>query len=471
MGQYTIVLYHLSMWIPDLPTDGTPIFQQILASLERSISDGILQAGERLPPQRALARRLGVSVGTVTRAYEEADRRGWTIGHVGRGTFIAHAYQLDSVRTPGQWVDFSMNYPPMVAAERLLAEIWGKVRRRSDFLDALNYGPVEGLPQHRRLGAAWLSQTANVENVHPDRIVVTSGGQASMDLVFNALCKPGDSVLAEELTFSGMKALAQHRGYKLVAVSMDGEGIDPHALVGAVKASGAQVLYVMPTLQNPTGRCMSQARRKELIKVARRLKLWIVEDDNYAVYMDRRAAVPPLINMAPDICYYVCGLSKSLAPGLRTGFVVAPTGELGARIALGIRASSFATQSMGMLIAQQAIEDGAADQIIKENLRIIRTRSQLLRGALGLTGQKQAQASPHIWLPLCAADAERIEVRLARENVRVTGFMVPVVEGSKEFGLRFCVGAPRRDSDFERGLGIVKRVIAQRVDYALQAVV
>jgi hypothetical protein len=147
-----------------------------------------------------------------------------------------------------------------------------------------------------------------------------------MDLVFHSLCKPGDTVLAEGLTFSGMKALAQHRGYKLAGVSMDEEGIIPEALVEAVKTSGARVLYVMPTLQNPTGRCLGAARRRELIKTARRL----------------------------DICFYV---------------------------------------------------------------------------------------------------------------------MVPVVEGSREYGLRFCIGAPRRDVDFERGLGIVKRVLAQRVDYALQAVV
>jgi DNA-binding transcriptional MocR family regulator len=200
------------MWIPDLPTDGTPIFQQILAALERSISDGELEPGARLPPQRLLARRLGVSVGTITRAYEEADRRGLTIGHVGRGTFIAHAHEADGVRHPGPIVDLSLNAPPMIAAERLLGETWGKVRRRPEFLNALNYGPIEGFPEHRRLAAAWLARTAGTENVDPDRIVITCGGQASMDLVMNHLCQPGD-VFASCLAASGqLRGGSGHRG-------------------------------------------------------------------------------------------------------------------------------------------------------------------------------------------------------------------------------------------------------------------
>ena len=151
------------MWTPDLPTDGSPLFQQILAALERAIRDGGLKAGERLPPQRALAQKLGVSVGTVTRAYEEADRRGLTLGQVGRGTYIARAQESEGPLAQRSLVDLSMNVPPMVAAERLLMEAWGKVRRRPEFAKILNYGPVEGLPEYRRFASAWLSHTAGVE--------------------------------------------------------------------------------------------------------------------------------------------------------------------------------------------------------------------------------------------------------------------------------------------------------------------
>jgi DNA-binding transcriptional MocR family regulator len=459
------------MWLPNLPTDGTPIFQQILASLERSIRDGLLPPGERLPPQRALAEKLGVSVGTVTRAYEEADRRGLTVGHVGRGTYIAYAHEIDSTRSSAQFIDLSLNVPPMVAAERLLVETWGKVRRRTEFSEALNYGPVEGLPQHRRLIATWLTHTAGVETFDADRVVVTGGGQASMDLVFQHLCRPGEAILAEALTFAGMRALSRHRGYRLIPVAMDSEGLLPDSVAALAEETGARVLYTMPTLQNPTASTLSAARRESLIEIARRHQLTIVEDDVYAVYVDRRIAPAPLVNLAPEITYYVSGLSKSLAPGLRTGFVIAPSAALAAAVAVAVRATCFSAQSMGLLIAQQAIEDGAADQIIRENRQLLRTRGQALRAALGLPPSKPGIYSPHVWLPSSEREARRLETQLLHNQVRVMGAAESVLDARGGSGLRFCVGATRRNVDFERALSGIHRAVAQPPDLDLRAAV
>jgi DNA-binding transcriptional MocR family regulator len=459
------------MWIPDLPTDGTPLFHQILAALERAIRDGGLKAGERLPPQRELARTLGVSVGTVTRAYEEADRRGLTLGHVGRGTYIARAEVTENARPARPLVDLSMNVAPMAAAERLLMEAWGKVRRRSEFSKTFNYGPVEGLPEYRQLMSRWLSHTAGVDPVDASRIVITNGAQGAMDLACSTLCKAGDTILVEELTFSGIKAIAQYRGYRLAPVAMDEEGILPDALAAAAQATGARALYTMPTLQNPTARILSLARRQELINVARRLEVALIEDDVYAAYVEPRDAPPPLVNLAPDITYYVSSLSKSLAPGLRTGVVIAPSAVLAARLAVGLRVSAHSAQSMGLLISQQAIEDGSAEQILKENRRLLRTRGGALRTVLNLRPERLASMSPHVWLPASHEEATRLEAQLLAENVRITGISDPVVDFSRGCGLRFCVGAPRRDADFERAVAAIQRVLNQPPDLSLRAAV
>lgn len=450
------------MWTPDLPTDGSPIFRQLFAALERAIADGVLGVGTRLPPQRSLAERLGVSVGTVTRAYEEADRQGLTVGHVGRGTFVAGAQGPDSPRKPSEIVDLSMNCPPMIAAERLLAETWGKVRRRRDFLDVLTYAPIEGSLHHRRLVASWLARTARLEPPAPGRIVITAGCQAAMDIVMSHLCGHGDVILAEELTFSGIKAIAQSRGYKLVGVPMDAEGIEPDALTRIAKASGSTVLYTMPTLHNPTGRTMSISRRKEIIKIARKAKITIVEDDNYAVYADSSSSVTPLASFAPDICYYVSGFSKSIAPGLRTGFAIAPDENSAIRLSQGVRTSCFAAQSMGLLLAQQAIEDGAAEQIMKENRRLVRFRNAFLVKLLGGEDAKAiAPWSPHIWIPMGESECDRVEAKLLRDGVRVTPASVPRLPKARECGLRICMGAPRREEDFRRAALQLHRVILQ----------
>jgi DNA-binding transcriptional MocR family regulator len=450
------------MWTPDLPTDGTPIFRQLFASIERAIADGVLAIGTKLPPQRSLAERLGVSVGTVTRAYEEADRQGLTVGHVGRGTFVAGSQGLDSPRKPSEGVDLSMNCPPMIAAERLLAETWGKVRRRRDFLDVLTYAPIEGSLHHRRLVASWLTRTARLETPSATRVVITAGCQAAMDIVISHLCGHGDTILAEELTFSGIKAIAQSRGYKLAGVPMDAEGIEPDSLVKIAKATGSSVLYTMPTLHNPTGRSTSTVRRKEIIKVARKAGITIVEDDNYAVYADGASNIVPLASLAPDICYYVSGFSKSIAPGLRTGFIVSPDEGSAIGLSQGVRTSCFAAQSMGLLIAQQAIEDGAAEQIIKENRRLVRSRNAFLVKLLGGEDAKTvAPWSPHVWIPMGESECERVEARLLREGVQVTPASVPRLPRARECGLRICVGAPRREEDFRRAASQVQRAILQ----------
>ena len=168
-----------------------------------------------------------------------------------------------------------------------------------------------------------------------------------------------------------------------------------------------------------------------------------------AVYADKRLAAPPLVNLAPDICYYVCGISKSIAPGLQSGFVIAPD-----------------------LIAQQAIEDGAAEQIIKENQRILKMRGLRLREVLAVSEPPQARCSPHVWLPLSGPEeAARFENRLLDDNVRVTGARVPVLEGAHEFGLRFCIGATRREMDFERALSSIRRFRTQPDERPQRAVI
>ena len=145
------------------------------------------------------------------------------------------------------------------------------------------------------MAAAWLARTARLETSVANRVVVTPGCQAAMDTVISRICKPGDAILAEELTFSGIKAIARQRGYELVGVSMDREGIDPEALAKAAKMTGATVLYTMPTMHNPTGRTMSSTRRKDVIKAARKAQITIVEDDVYAVFADPRLDIrPPL---------------------------------------------------------------------------------------------------------------------------------------------------------------------------------
>jgi 7-keto-8-aminopelargonate synthetase-like enzyme len=126
---------------------------------------------------------------------------------------------------------------------------------------------------------------------------------------------------------------------------------------------------------------------------------------------------------------------------------------------------------MGLLIAQQAIEDGSAEQILKENCKLLRTRGSAIRTALNLAPGPLQSMSPHVWLPATQGQAARFEAQLLAENVRITGISDPVVDASRGCGLRFCVGAPRRDVDFDRAVGAIQRVFNQPPDLSLRAAV
>ncbi len=125
----------------------------------------------------------------------------------------------------------------------------------------------------------------------------------------------------------------------------------------------------------------------------------------------------------------------------------------------------------GLLIAQQAIEDGSAEQILKENRRLLRARGGAMQSALKLRPDRFAAMSPHLWLPASAPEAIRLEALLLSENIRVTNVADPVLEPARGSGLRFCVGVARRDGDFERAVEIIGRVVNQPPDLSLRAAV
>src|SRR5580658_4291985 len=257
------------LWLPKLDPGSDSIYARIVASLERDVRLGAVVRGARLPPQRSLADHLNVSVGTVTKAYIEAERRGLVHAHVGRGTFVSDA---GSQRSAGEAardrvVDLSLNVAPHEAAARRFLST-PTVKRDLELLDGLAYSPAPGRDPHRRAAATWLSRVAHFE---PEwtRLLMTNGAQQAMSLVFGLLCRPKHTILCEAATFFGMRRLAEHCDYTLHGVQMDEEGLRPDALERAVKSTGAKVLYTMPTIQNPTSRTMSSGRREELARIVR----------------------------------------------------------------------------------------------------------------------------------------------------------------------------------------------------------
>ncbi len=446
-------------WTPALPDGDAPIYERLVEALRADVASGALPAGTRLPPQRDLAHRLGLGLGTVTRAYVEAEKAGLVSAHVGRGSFVNAPGAIGSPRRREGPINLAQNVALNWPASRVIGETMQRLRRRPDLADHLDYSPAAGLERHRRAAAEWLSRSAGFETADWRRLVCCAGAQQGLALAFGAVARPGDAVLCEASTFHGIRALAAHAGYRLKGVAMDDEGLRPDALEAAVAATGARVVAVLPTLQNPTGRIMSLARREAIVAVARRLDLILIEDDIYGAYAP--SAPPPLAMLAPERTFHVSGVSKTLAPGLRAGFVIAPDDAALERILETMRAIAYAPPGFGMLIAGQWIEDGTADAILAEIREETAARVDLARSILGnaLSGPATPTA-PHLWLPMSELEAERLAGRALRGGAEVTPPAAPIVEPGLVTGVRLALGAAADRVELEEGLRIVAAALA-----------
>ena len=442
-------LQMIDAWTPTLDDQPGALYERILRALERDAQAGVLAGGQRLPPQRILAHRMGLSVGTVTKAYLEAERRGLVIGQVGRGTFVADARAARAVASDADRViDLSRNVIPNQSAARHLAGL----KRRPDFQEVLDYAAPAGPDRHRRAAAAWLQRAARI-SIPWDRLVLTNGAQQAMWLSLGVICRPGDAVLCENATYYGLKSIAELNGYSLTGVEMDEEGVTPDALEAAVRRTGAKVVYLMPTMQNPTGKTMGRARREAIAETARRLQLWILEDDNYSLFApEDEGPLPPISALAPDRCFYISGASKCVSPGLRLGFLGCPSeAHLEAVIRI-VRATVYSPSAFGSLIFTTWVEDGVAYQIAEDVLREVLRRTAVAREVLEPKYAARVVAAPHLWLPMPELEAERAAGRALRAGVLVTAPDAPVVGARSLTGVRVCLGGPADVEEVRTGL-------------------
>jgi DNA-binding transcriptional MocR family regulator len=453
----------MTMWTPDLRQRSGPRYIAIAEALAEDAGGGRLRPGTRLPTHRDLADRLGVTVGTITRAYAEATRRGLVTGEVGRGTFVrASARPLAAVAPvpDAGLIDLSANLPPAVATQReaaTLARTLAALARRKDLGRLLAYPPEGGAREHRAAGAEWVRRGGFTTSV--ERVLVTSGSQHGMTSVFAALFGPGDVIATEALTYPGMKALAGLLALRLHGVAIDEHGLRPDAFAAACRTRRPKALYCVPTLQNPTTAVMPASRRQEIAAIARDHGVLIVEDDVHGRLLARPQ--PPLSSFAPENSVYVTGTSKVLAPGLRIGFTVAPP-ALGPRIAAAIRGTTWMAAPLMAEIASRWIQDGTAETILARKRKEAAARYRVARKALE---RFQVQAHPeayHLWLGLPKPWRAESYVEAARRaGVAVTSASAFAVgRGAAPEAVRLCLGAARDLDELSRAVTRLAALLA-----------
>jgi len=454
-------------WIPDLSQFPGPKYLSLTRALREAIRSGALPPGTQLPTVRDLAWDLHVTPGTVSRAYQMATQEGLLAATVGRGTFVAaraprlgptqSLFQERDLASEPWLVDFRSPQLPDVGQGAAFAQALQRIA--ADLGHSWDDYPTQrGEAPLRAAIVDWLSDR-QMGQIRAEDIALTHGGQNALLLIF-LCCLRGDRpvILAEDLAYPGIRHAARLVRAEVVGIELDDEGMVPDALEAACRRHSAQVLVLTPEAQNPTACRMSAARRAAIIEIARRYDLQVVEDDCYSV---AESDLPCLRALAPERCWYVGSLSKSISAALRFGFVVCPPG-MGEAGRLTAQHGFFALARPVSDLCLDLLRSGAAHEIRRGVQAEFSARLTHMVSALDGYRLSWQPGLPFIWVPLPTgwrgstftrmAESEGVLVRQADEYA--------LIHGRAPHALRIAVAGAIPRPRFDAAVAKIARLLA-----------
>lgn len=396
-------------------------YKLLVDAFATDIRSGRLSPGTRLPTHRQLAAKEGLALVTATRVYAELGAMGLVSGETGRGTFVRATslppgLGIDQHATTADLADLNFNYPSLPGQVELLRSALRQLASSGDLEALLRYQPHGGRQHERATIARHLA--CRGLTVEGDQVLIVNGAQHGLTATVMALLRPGDVVAVDALTYPGFKVLAETMRLELAPIPIASHGPDLRALERLCKNRQVRAVYAMPTLHNPVGWVMNAQQRHEFVWIARRHGLLIIEDAAYAFLPENPPA--PLAALAPETTVYVSGLSKSVATGLRVGFVAAP-GEWVPQIERAIRATTWNTAGVMSAIACGWLDDGTVTRLEIEKRHDAMMRQSMAAEVLAGLRRISHPASYFLWLPLAEeVRADLVAMALVREHISVS---------------------------------------------------
>lgn len=457
----------MTNWLPDLTSGSGPLYQRLADSIESDIDKGVIDAGAKLPPQRDLAYDIGTTVGTVGRAYQLLRERGLVSGEVGRGTYVLA--QGDSpkpdlepsgqgtrfIDAPTGKLRFDSTAAPDVGQGAIIAEVLARTAADRPH-DISSY--TRDFPERwHEAGSRWLSRSSFRPST--DSIVPTLGTHAAVIAAIAALTMPGDYVVFEHLTYSQISRSAGLIGRRTALVSTDEQGIDPEDFERVCAQKHPKMMFVMPTAKNPTLVTLSAERRQAIARIARAYNVVLIEDDLYGQLTDD--PTPLLAEYAPERTIVAGGLSKSVAAGIRGGWLSCPPAY---RHRIRV-AHKMMTGGLPFLLAEvgtRLVMSGQAGEIRQRCIAEIQARIAIVRETLAGFDFKAKDNVPFVWLTLpdpwlsgtfknaCLAQGVLID----DEDEFKAGRSEQVFHG-----VRFGVSQPRQSKDVAGGVAVIRRLL------------
>ncbi|MEB0045560.1 MULTISPECIES: PLP-dependent aminotransferase family protein [unclassified Pseudomonas] len=396
-------------------------YKSLVDTFAADIRAGRLPPGTRLPTHRQLAATEGLALVTASRVYAELEAMGLVSGETGRGTFVRETslppgQGIDQPLVAAGMMDLNFNYPSLPGQADLLRQALRQLALSGDLESLLRYQPHSGR-MHERACVARHLRTHGL-TVQAEQVLIVSGAQHGLAVTLMALLQPGDVIAADALTYPGFKVLAEALRLEVVPIPATDTGPDLEALQTLCRNRSVRAVYSMPTLHNPLGWVMPCGQREQLVSIARAHDLLIIEDAAYAFLA--QAPPAPLAQRAPERTVYVSGLSKSVATGLRVGFVAAPLQKVPA-LERTIRATTWNTPGVMTALACAWLEDGTVSLLEAQKRVDAQARQALVDEVLAGLHCVRHPNSYFVWLPLPEeARADQIAMALLREQVSVS---------------------------------------------------
>lgn len=423
-------------WMLD-PASEEPFFRQIARYFEERIFTGTYPPGSPLPTERLLAAQLQVNRSTITEAYAELRASGLIQSRQGSGTRVSEHLWGVAQRQPN-WFQYTTggtfipirplvkrireatNSPGMIAfnggemhPELFPHQQLQETMHALPLTRLLGYLPPEGDSSLRRSICDYMQEEHGIQAT-PDQILITSGAQQALHLITQCLLKPGDAIALEGPSYMYSLGVFPSAGLRLFRLPVDAEGMDPEHVIHLYRKHKIKLVITNPTFQNPTGTVLSLKRRKSLLAICEEIRIPIIEDEAYgSLRLDD--APPPLptlvsLNQGNGLVVHIGSFSKTIAPGLRVGWVVAPPSVI-TRMADAKKEIDHGTSTLSQQLLHAYLESADWRGHVQQLRTALTRRRDLMEAALAEhVAEKASWNHPaggySIWCQLQRPDAD-----------------------------------------------------------------